>query len=55
MLDVKQIVYNALSSLSIKITDNPDGNGHKHCPYAILRTITTAPINIRTLLKLLGY
>lgn len=29
MLDVKQIVYNALSGLSVKITDNPDGNGHK--------------------------
>lgn len=44
MLDVKQIVYNALSGLSIKITDNPDGNGHKDCPYATLRTITTAPV-----------
>ena len=51
MLDVKQIVYNALSSLSIKITDNPDGNGHKNCPYAILRTITTAPINYKNFTK----
>jgi len=51
MLDVKQIVYNALSGLSIKITDNPDGNGHKNCPYAILRTITTAPINYKNFTK----
>lgn len=51
MLDVKQIVYNALSSLSVKITDNPDGNGHKNCPYAILRTITTAPVNYKNFTK----
>lgn len=51
MLDVKQIVYNTLSGLSIKITDNPDGNGHKNCPYAILRTITTAPINYKNFTK----
>lgn len=51
MLDVKQIVYNALSSLSVKITDNPDGNGHKNCPYAILRIITTAPVNYKNFTK----
>ena len=51
MLDVKQIVYNALSSLSVKITDNPDGNGHKNCPYAILSTITTAPIKYKNFTK----
>lgn len=51
MLDVKQIVYNALSSLSVKITDNPDGNGHKDCPYAILRTITTAPVDYKNFTK----
>lgn len=51
MLDVKQIVYNALSSLSVKLTDNPDGNGHKHCPYAILRTITTAPVKYKNFTK----
>lgn len=50
MLDVKQIVYNALSGLSVKITDNPDGK-HKNCPYAILRTITTAPINYKNFTK----
>lgn len=51
MLDVKQIVYNALSSLSVKITDNPDRNGHKNCPYAILRTITTAPVKYKNFTK----
>lgn len=51
MLDVKQIVYNALSNLSVKITDNPDGIGHKNCPYAILRTITTAPIKYKNFTK----
>ena len=51
MLDVKQIVYNALSSLSVKITDNPDGKGYKNCPYAILRTITTAPVKYKNFTK----
>lgn len=52
MLDVKQIVYNALSSLSIKLTDNPDyETGHKNCPYAILRTITQAPVAYKNFSK----
>lgn len=52
MLDVKQIVYNAIHDLSIRVTDNPDyETGHKNCPYALLRTIAEAPIAYKNFSK----
>lgn len=52
MLDVKQIIYNAIYNLSIRVNDNPDyETGHKNCPYAILRTISQAPMNYKNFTK----
>lgn len=52
MLDVKQIVYNALYNLSIRLNDNPDYEaGHSKCPYAILRTILEKPTNYKNFKK----
>lgn len=52
MLDVKQIVYNALHDLSIRINDNPDyGTGHPNCPYSLLRTILEKPIHYKNYTK----
>jgi len=44
MLDIKTKVYNALSDLSISLSDNPDYyKDHNKCPFAILRTINESP------------
>lgn len=52
MLDVKQIVYNAIYNLSIRINDNPDyETGHKNCPYALLRTILEKPTEYKNYTK----
>lgn len=52
MLDVKQIIYNSIYDLSIRINDNPDyGTGYPNCPYALLRTILEKPTHYKNFTK----
>lgn len=52
MLDVKQIVYNALVGLSIKVNDNPDyESNYKNCPFVLLRTINEHPVHYKNFNK----
>lgn len=39
MINVKQMVFDALAALDIPIQDNPVNLGHKEASYAIIRTI----------------